>query len=103
MAGSGNTISPSDRDRTFDGGLVVPGRPTSFPNVPRLPAVLLAAVLFWADVRTSASAQEPLRPPALQDEPRDVTDLDLDDLIRVRVTSASRKEQLLSDVPAAIT
>ena len=33
----------------------------------------------------------------------DVTDIDLEDLLRVRVTSVARKEQALGSVPAAIT
>jgi iron complex outermembrane receptor protein len=40
-----------------------------------------------------------------QDEkpPQDVTDIDLDDLLKVQVTTAGRKSQPLSEVPAAIT
>lgn len=37
-----------------------------------------------------------------QEKPRDVTDLDIDDLVNVRVTSVARKEQTLTDVPAAV-
>lgn len=48
----------------------------------------------------SAAAASQESPP--QDKPKDVTDLDLDDLVKVRVTSAARKEQALTDVPAAI-
>jgi iron complex outermembrane receptor protein len=50
-------------------------------------------------------------PPPLQDPPADppkkqepdVTDIDLDDLLKVQVTSPTMKEQTLTDVPAAVT
>jgi iron complex outermembrane recepter protein len=49
----------------------------------------------------AAWAQDPPKPekPALQD----LADLSLEELMRIEVTSASRKEQRLMDVPAAVT
>ena len=41
------------------------------------------------------AAQDERRP---QDPPQDVTDIDLDDLMKVHVTTAGRKAQALSDV-----
>jgi iron complex outermembrane recepter protein len=81
---------------------VYPGRVAPSRGAPSIPGVVLAVLLLWIAVPRTASGQEPSRPAASRQEPEDVTELDLDDLIQVRVTGAGRKEQRLSDVPAAI-
>ncbi|HVR87647.1 MAG TPA: TonB-dependent receptor [Planctomycetota bacterium] len=53
-------------------------------------------------IGTPAGIAAPQDAPATQPKTQDVTDLDLDDLVNVRVTSVARKEQTLTDVPAAV-
>ena len=63
---------------------------------------MASRILCLALVLASASAlraQDERRP---QDPPQDVTSIDLDDLMKVHVTTAGRKAQALSDVPSAI-
>ena len=60
-----------------------------------LPVALALAILFGPG---SSSFQDPPR----KQEP-DVTDIDIDDLLKVQVTSPSRKEEKVTDVPAAVT
>jgi iron complex outermembrane recepter protein len=69
-------------------------------SLPRIS--LVGIVLAWLPCAAWAFPQNPQDPRPPQDRPRDVTEIDLDDLIKVRVTSPSRKEQLLTEVPAAI-
>lgn len=59
-----------------------------------IPAGLALLILLAPPL--SLLAQEP-------PQGRDVTDLDLDDLLKVKVTSPGRKEQAVSDVAAAVT
>jgi len=63
---------------------------------------MASRILCLALLLASASAlraQDEKRP---QDPAQDVTDIDLDDLMKVHVTTAGRKAQSLSDVPSAI-
>lgn len=60
-----------------------------------------AASEAFADPQDPPAAA-PQAKPGPQDQPRDVTDIDLDDLLKVHVTSPAKKEQQLRDVPAAI-
>ena len=68
--------------------------------------MIVFALSLLGGTTLSAAAQDPQAPArtssAPQDKPQDVTDLDIDDLVKVRVTSVSRKEQILTDVPAAV-
>jgi iron complex outermembrane receptor protein len=61
---------------------------------------LTALALAWAQSMLWAAPQPQAVPP--QEPPRDVTDIDLDDLMKVTVTSPSKKEQTLTDVPTAV-
>src|SRR5882724_7985916 len=70
-------------------------RRSSFPS--RADLASLAFLLLTAP-GLAAWAQD-----AVQEGRRDVTDIDLDDLLKVHVTSASKKEQSLNDVAAAVT
>jgi len=71
---------------------------------PSLSAVVFVLVLTVSAVFANAQAQD--NPQSEKTAPvpqaRDVTDLDIDDLIKVRVTSVARKVQTLTDVPAAV-
>src|SRR5437870_7493380 len=49
-----------------------------------------------------AALQDPKDAKSPQEKPSDVTDIDLDELMKVHVTTAGRKEQSLTDVPSAI-
>jgi iron complex outermembrane receptor protein len=75
---------------------------------PSFPALVLGVLVIAlaSSPPSGAEAQEtaaPAKPATVpQDKPQDVTDLDLDELVKVRVTSPSRKEQALTDVPAAV-
>src|SRR5258708_40164300 len=64
---------------------------------PRFDLASLAFLLLTAP-GLAAWAQD-----AVQEGHRDVTDTDLDDLLKVHVTSTSKKEQSLNDVAAAVT
>ena len=63
-----------------------------------MPYRILCAAMAIASA-SALAAQDERRP---QDPPQDVTDIDLDDLMKVHVTTAGRKAQALSDVPSAI-
>jgi hypothetical protein len=54
----------------------------------------IAAAIFIA--RSALLGQD------AQDHQRDVTDIDLDDLMKVTVTTPSKKEQPPTDVPVAV-
>ncbi|MBI3855354.1 MAG: hypothetical protein HY293_06650, partial [Planctomycetes bacterium] len=56
----------------------------------------VAAVLELLAARQVLAAQES------KPQDRDLTELSLEELSKIEVTSASRKEQRLADVPAAI-
>jgi len=66
----------------------------------------VASVLAFALAAVSSDARAQDDPPPKKTVPapqeRDVTDLDIDDLVKVRVTSVARKDQTLTDVPAAV-
>src|SRR5688572_3761297 len=75
--------------------MVHPGRsPHLHFRVPSASAVLVS--FLWI------AALAPLAAFATQDKPQDVTELDLDQLVKVRVTSVGRKAQAMTDVPAAV-
>ncbi|HLY73939.1 MAG TPA: TonB-dependent receptor [Planctomycetota bacterium] len=61
-------------------------------------------MLTFPAARVAVQAQDtpPSEKPATPPQDKDVTDLDIDDLVKVRVTSVARKEQALTDVPAAV-
>lgn len=59
--------------------------------------MILAAVCVALAAPRAASAQDPPKPP-----PQDLADLSLEELMRIEVTTASRKEQTLFDAPAAV-
>ena len=72
-------------------------------------ACLLSVLTAWSrSSLLAASADSPEAEPLGNDAlPQteaivDVTDLDLDDLLKVQVTSPGKKEQALADVPAAV-
>jgi iron complex outermembrane recepter protein len=87
---------------------VHPGRVVGLYGRRLLPVVVASILLLQAgalsgsaqDKKDPASGDRSLSP---QDKPQDVTDLDIDELVNVRVTSVARKEQTLTDVPAAVT
>ncbi|MBI4566537.1 MAG: TonB-dependent receptor [Planctomycetes bacterium] len=67
-----------------------------------LPTESLSFLLFslWPSLLPGAFAlQEPAK---VQDQARDVTEIDIEDLLRVRVISPGKKEQPLQEVPAAV-
>lgn len=64
-----------------------------------LPVALALGILFGP---TPSSPQDPPADPPAKQEP-DVTDIDIDDLMKIQVTSPTMKEQSLTDVPAAVT
>ncbi len=66
-------------------------------------AVLLLMLLGSLSQGLEAAQDPPPKAPARQDREQDVADIDLEDLLQLRVLSAGRKEQPLSGVPAAIT
>ena len=57
----------------------------------RLPPLFLSALLMIAAMAASAVAGEP-----------SIADMSLEDLLKIKVTTASRKAQALADVPAAV-
>ena len=81
------------------------GRVYGHRRLKRILSVIIS-VLALAIGPVLADAQTQQDPPPEKAAPppqeRDVTDLDIDDLVKVRVTSVARKEQTLTDVPAAV-
>jgi iron complex outermembrane receptor protein len=76
---------------------------SAFLGVTRLGIVLGIAILHARTLPGAAAApQDKKDAQAPQEKPPDVTDIDLDDLMKVHVTTAGRKEQALNDVPSAI-
>lgn len=62
--------------------------------------ILAGLALAWSSAVAGASPQDP-REAAADQEP-DVTDIDLDDLMKVNVTSPGRKAQQVTTVPSAV-
>jgi len=67
-------------------------------SIPSRVDLVSLALLVLTGPGLAAWAQD-----AVQEGRRDVTDIDLDDLLKVHVTSASKKDQSLNDVAAAVT
>src|SRR5882672_1411196 len=76
----------------------MPFRKRRLGTRPGGPIVGVLALLLLAAGRPAAFAQD-----AAQEPRQDVTEIDLDDLLKVHVSSPSKKDQSLNDVPAAVT
>jgi iron complex outermembrane receptor protein len=91
--------TPSDTSDAHldDGGLIA-----IRPKEVKVLVNSVAALLLLLALPLSGSAQEGQEPPKKKQE-KDLTELSLEDLMKVDITSVSKREQSLMDAPAAVT